>query len=99
AAAISLPRRDYPWSRFPQAEAVLVFVHALGAARTGDAAAAHKDLERLQELRADLVKTEGDAFKDYWLTQIDVHRQMVTPWIADPQGNRQPPLHMFPPAP
>jgi hypothetical protein len=36
AAAISLPRRDYPWTRFPQAEAVLVFVHALGAARTGD---------------------------------------------------------------
>src|SRR5262249_10956711 len=25
AAAISLPRSDYPWSRFPQAEAVLVF--------------------------------------------------------------------------
>jgi len=95
AAAISLPRRDYPWSRFPQAEAVLVFVHALGAARTGDAAAAHKDLERLQELRADLVKTEGDAFKDYWLTQIDVHRQMVTAWIADAQGKREAALQML----
>src|SRR5262249_57913093 len=64
AAAISLPRSDYPWSRFPQAEAVLVFARALGAARTGDATAAHKDLDRLQELRADFVKTEGDAFKD-----------------------------------
>src|SRR5262249_17926514 len=76
AAALCLPRRDYPWRRFPQAEAVLVFAHALGAARTGDATSADKDLDRLQELRAGLVKTEGDAFKDYWLTQIDVHRQM-----------------------
>src|SRR5262245_45995129 len=64
AAAISLPRRDYPWSRFPQAEAVLVFAHALGAARTGDATTANKDLARLQELRADFVKAEGDAFKN-----------------------------------
>jgi tetratricopeptide (TPR) repeat protein len=95
AAAISLPRRDYPWTRFPQAEAVLVFAHALGAARTGDAAAAHKDLDRLQELRADLVKAEGDAFKDYWLTQIDVHRQMVTAWITGAQGKREEALQML----
>src|SRR5262249_53083994 len=95
AAAISLPRSDYPWSRFPQAEAVLVFARALGAARTGDATAAHKDLDRLQELRADFVKTEGDAFKDYWLTQIDVHRQMVTAWIAEAQGKREEALQML----
>src|SRR5215467_1003075 len=89
AAAISLPRRDYPWARFPQAEAVLVFVHALGAARTGDATTAEKDLDRLQELRANLVKAEGDAFKDYWLTQIDVHGQMVTAWITHAQGRQE----------
>src|SRR5215475_1776974 len=89
AAALSLPRRDYPWARFPQAEAVLVFVHALGAARTGDATAAAKDLDRLQELRANLVAAEGDVFKDYWLTQIDVHRQMVTAWIANAQGRQE----------
>src|SRR5262245_13752806 len=95
AAVISLPRRDSPRSRIPQAEAVLVFVHALGAARPRDAKAANKDLERLQELRADLVKAEGDTFKDYWLTQIDVHRQMVTAWIADAQGKREAALQML----
>jgi hypothetical protein len=89
AAALSLPRRDYPWTRFPQAEAVLVFVHALGAARTGNVTAANKDLDRLQELRANLVEAEGDGFKDYWLTQIDVHRQMVTAWIANAQGKQK----------
>src|SRR5215467_12026342 len=89
------PRRDYPWTRFPQAEAVLVFVRALGAARIGDESAANKDLDRLQELRANLVKAEGDAFKDYWLTQIDVHRQMVTAWIANAQSKREEALQML----
>src|SRR5262249_49840706 len=82
AAALALPRSDYAWRDFPQAEAVLVFVRALGAARTGNATSARTDLDRLQELRANLVKTEGDAFKDYWLMQIDVHREMVAAWIA-----------------
>jgi len=95
AAAISLPRNDYPWTRFPQAEAVLVFVHALGAARTGDATTANNDLGRLQELRAHLVKVEGDVFKDYWLTQIDVHRQMITAWITHAQGKREEALRML----
>jgi tetratricopeptide (TPR) repeat protein len=95
AAAITLPRSDYPWARFPQAEAVLVFVHALGAARTGDATTAGRDLDRLQELRANLVKAPGDAFKDYWLTQIDVHRQMVIAWIAHAQGKREAALQML----
>jgi tetratricopeptide (TPR) repeat protein len=46
-------------------------------------------------LRANLVKTQGDAFKDYWLTQIDVHRQMVTAWIAHSQGKREEALQML----
>src|SRR5262249_6217476 len=36
-----------------------------------------------------LVEAEGDVFKDYWLTQIDVHRQMVTAWIANAQGRQE----------
>src|SRR5262249_54468992 len=53
------------------------------------------DLDRLQELRANLVRAEGDAFKDYWLTQIDVHRQMVTAWIAAAQGKQEEALQML----
>lgn len=89
AAAITLPRSEYPWPQYPQAEAVLAFVRALGAARVGDATAAGKDLRRLEELRTNLAQTPGDAFKEYWLIQIDVHRQMVTAWIAHTQGKRE----------
>jgi hypothetical protein len=36
AAVLTLPRSDFPWNRFPQSEAVLVFARALGAVRSGD---------------------------------------------------------------
>src|SRR5262249_26370415 len=95
AAALSLPRRDYPWRRFPQAETVLVFAHALGAARTRDATSADKDLDRLQELRAGLVKAEGGAFKDYWPTQDQCQRHLGVAGIADAQGKREEALQML----
>lgn len=38
AAALTLPRSDFPWTRFPQSEAVLVFARALGAARAAELA-------------------------------------------------------------
>jgi hypothetical protein len=95
AASLSLPRRDYLWARFPQAEALLVFVRALGAARTGDATSANKDLDRLLELRSDFVKADGADINNYWLTQIDVHRQMVTAWTAYTQGKREEALEML----
>src|SRR5262249_5378250 len=34
-------------------------------------------------------------FKDYWLTQIDVHRQMVIACIADAQGKQEEALQML----
>src|SRR5262249_21305571 len=55
AAALTLPQqREFGWSLFPHAEAVLVFARALGAARNGNIEDARKDLARLKELRANL---------------------------------------------
>src|SRR5262247_4728212 len=57
AAALSLPQQGtFAWKDFPHAEAALVFTRALGAARGGDTDAAKKDLDLLQELRANLIK-------------------------------------------
>jgi len=35
------------------------------------------------------------TFKDYWLMQIDVHRHMVTAWIAHAHGKREEALQML----
>jgi tetratricopeptide (TPR) repeat protein len=89
AASLTLPHSEFDWSRFPHAEATLVFARALGAARNGSIAAARKDLDRLQELRTNLIKanTEG-TWQDYWVSQIQIHHQMVEAWIAFTQGRR-----------
>jgi tetratricopeptide (TPR) repeat protein len=84
AAALTLPRSDFPWDRFPQSEAVLVFTRALGAARSGDVEAARQDLARLQELRDALAA----AKLGYWQEQVDIQHQVVTAWVTLVQGQR-----------
>jgi tetratricopeptide (TPR) repeat protein len=84
AAALTLPYSNFPWRRFPQSEAVLVFARALGAARSGNVEAARKDLTRLQELR----DTLATAKLGYWQEQVDIQHQVVTAWVTLAQGQR-----------
>ena len=97
AAALTLPQqREFEWSLFPHAEAALVFGRALGAARTGNIHAARKDLDRLQELRVNLIAANSEGtWQEYWVSQIEDHRQMVTAWIAYTQGRRDEALQML----
>ena len=97
AAALTLPQqREFAWSLFPHAEAALVFARALGAARSGNIDAARKDLDRLQELRANLIKANSEGtWQEYWVSQIENHHQMVTAWIAYTQGRRDEALQML----
>src|SRR4030067_501059 len=67
AAALDLSRAGLSWSKFPQAEAILVFARGLGAARSGDVAAAHRDAERLRALKEAMTS----AKIGYWAGQAD----------------------------
>ena len=78
AATLTLQPGNLAWDKFPQTEAVLVFARGLGAARTGDAAAAQKDLDRLQALDAALVKAKNA----FWAGQVEIQIQEVSAWIA-----------------
>jgi len=97
AAALTLPQqREFDWSLFPHAEAVLVFARALGEARNGNIDGARKDLDRLQGLRASLIKINSEGtWQEYWVSQIENHRQMVTAWIAYTQGRRHEALQLL----
>jgi hypothetical protein len=60
----------------------------LGAARSGDAAAAQADL-------AEIVKrkdTLSAAKNDYWATEVEVMRLSAAAWIALSQGSAEPAL-------
>jgi tetratricopeptide (TPR) repeat protein len=78
ATALTLSPRDMAWDKFPHAEAVLVFSRGLGAARSGEVAAARKDVERLQALKA--VMTAAKI--GYWVGQTDFQIKTLNAWIA-----------------
>jgi hypothetical protein len=63
----------YPWKKYPQAEAINAFARGIGAALSGNAAAAATEVTRLQALR--------DAAKDlkitYWAEQIDIQAEVA----------------------
>ena len=69
-------------NKFPQVMAISHFARALGAARSGDAAAAKIDAAKLVELRDRL--REGKI--DYWATQVDIELQIANAWILYADG-------------
>ena len=84
AASLTLFGKEFPWGRFPQSEAQLVFARALGAARSGDVAAARRDIDRLGALRDALAA----AKLGYWVEQVEIQRQAATAWIARAEGKK-----------
>jgi Tetratricopeptide repeat len=80
-AAADLPVRPSP---LPHIQAITHFARALGAARSGNPAAAKADVARLAELR-DALRQAKDA---YWSEQVDIQAQIASAWIHEAEGNR-----------
>jgi len=77
AAAIDVPA-GFPWDRYPYAEAIVDFARALGAARTGDLAAAKRSVARLEAIRDGLKGQKGFD----WATQVEIQRRAASAWVA-----------------
>ncbi len=69
-------------TKFLFTDAITYFARALGAARSGDTAAAEKDAEELARLHQAL----QDAKNNYWATEVEIQRLAVAGWIALAQG-------------
>jgi hypothetical protein len=69
-------------SGLPYAEALTEFARALGAARSGDVAAARDAVTKLEALRA----REAEANEPYWTQQIDIQRRAAAAWAAFAEG-------------
>ena len=77
--------------KFAFPEAMTHFARALGAARSGDAAAAQKDVEEIARLR-DTLKA---AKNEYWATEVEVMRLAAAGWTALAQGKGDDALGMM----
>jgi len=69
---------------FPAAEAITHFARALGAARSGDPAAAQADIDKLKGLREGLER----ANQSYWAEQVEVQILCAQAWVAQAQGSQ-----------
>jgi tetratricopeptide (TPR) repeat protein len=70
-------------SKLPFTEAITYFARALGAARSGDIAAAEREVQQLQRIE-DGLKT---AKNQYWATEVAVQRLSATAWSELAKGN------------
>src|SRR6185436_6757533 len=68
----------------PYTEAITHFARAIGAARSGNPAAATADIDRLAALRDKL----RDAKDAYWTEQVDIQRRVALAWQAYAQGRK-----------
>jgi hypothetical protein len=93
-ARLALERNDWkaasqlevvPNARQPYTEAITYFARGIGAARSGDAAAAEKEGEQLAAVQKKL----EDAKNTYWATETEVQRLAVAAWTAQARGNAQ----------
>jgi hypothetical protein len=80
-AAAALEVRPSP---LPEVQAITYFARAVGAARSGDPAAAKADIAKLGELHDKLVQAK-DA---YWAGQVDIQKQIATAWVLYAEGKR-----------
>src|SRR2546425_6466527 len=69
-------------SKVPFTEAMTHFARALGAARSGDPAAAQKDVERIVALRDELKAANKAGNNEYWANEVEVMRLASVAWVA-----------------
>jgi len=86
-AAVLEPRG----SQFPQAEAITYFARAIGSARSGDLAAADREVDKLKELRATLER----ANQSYWAEQVEVQMLAASAWMAHAKGEEKEALKLM----
>jgi hypothetical protein len=65
-------------TNFPFIDAITHFARAVGAARSGNAAAAKTDAQKLDELRAKLLANKDE----YWAQQVEIQHKAALGWIA-----------------
>src|SRR5262245_3523488 len=78
-------------SKFLWVQGLTYFARALGAARSGDPAAAEKDVQQLASIR-DALRA---AKNNYWATEVEVSRLGAAAWVAFAQGKKDEALSLM----
>ena len=91
AAALEVKPAWFPWNRFRNAEALVHYAKAIGAARGGDVAAARRSAEEIAAIRRAL-----PASRDYdWSGSIGAQWEAATALIAFAEGKKDEGLRLL----
>jgi len=91
AATLNPASKPFPWERFAWAEAITTFARAVGAARSGDAAKARAEVQKLDGYRITLVA----AKQTYWAEQVNIQQQAAAAWAARAEGKNDEALKLM----
>jgi len=91
AAALSPASKPFPWDRFAWAEAITSFSRAIGAARSGDAAKARAEVQKLDGYRTALIAGK----QTYWAEQVNIQQQAAAAWAARAEGKNDDALKLM----
>src|SRR6185369_568358 len=91
AATLSPASKPFPWERFAWAEAITTFARAVGAARSGGAAKARAEVQKLDGYRTTLVA----AKQTYWAEQVNIQQQAAAAWAARAEGKNDEALKLM----
>jgi tetratricopeptide (TPR) repeat protein len=70
---------------YPFVESITYFARSVGAARSGDLAAARKDAEQLESFHKALLTAKNT----YWATEVEIQRLAAAGWIALGEGKSE----------
>jgi hypothetical protein len=84
AAKLIPPSATWPvLAQWPISDGITAFARGLGAARSGDSAAARTQLDRLTVLRDGYIATKDI----YWTNYLNINRIALMAWIARAEGH------------
>ena len=86
ASSANFPLKSFPWQRFPWAVARVHYARAIGAARSGDAASARGEVEKLLAIQRAIVDVKGGYD---WAKQVEIERQVASAWLAYAEGRHE----------
>lgn len=92
AAELKVEPIDFPWPRFPWAEAITHFARAIGAARDGDTDRARVEVEKLAEVQKQLAGAKDNYD---WATQVEIQRRAAAAWLAKLERKNQEALELM----
>ena len=84
--------KSFPWQNFQWAVAHIHFARAVGAARSGDAASARAEIDKLTAIQQALVEVKGDYD---WAKQVDIQRMVASGWLAYVEGKHEEALQLL----